>query len=146
MLVSVGLYGLLGLLLLMFTVRTAEALGTRIAYTRVSSPADCIAKRTTTLAECAIKAERCLSRYDIPMSYFRSPCSAKSALTGCQCANRCNRTFVCFVRKNTDNKHSAAWTVPYEQHCVAHDRLPHDELAKPSPNSISNCLLRPSRQ
>jgi hypothetical protein len=70
---------------------TTEAAQTRAAYTKVTSPADCIAKRSTTPAECEIKAEKCLRLYDIPMSFFQSPCSAKIPLLGCQCANRCNR-------------------------------------------------------
>jgi hypothetical protein len=99
MLVFVALYHLLGVQLLVSAVRTAEALGTRPAYTNVTSPADCIAKRSTTLAECEIKASKCLNRYDIPMSFFWTPCSAKSLSLGCQCANRCNRKFVWICRE-----------------------------------------------
>jgi hypothetical protein len=74
---------------------SAGAAKNRIAYTKVGSPADCVAIYTTTASECQVKASKCLSRYDIPMEYFKTGCEGTSPMKGCQCADRCNRKRAC---------------------------------------------------
>jgi hypothetical protein len=87
------MYVIVSLVLALCAV-TSEAAPVRFAYTKAGKPEDCVAIATTTPAECAIKASRCMQRFNIAMTFFKAPCDAPDAKLGCQCDDRCNCTCV----------------------------------------------------
>jgi hypothetical protein len=64
----------------------------RPSYTRVTRPQDCIAMTSTTPQECSIKANKCMTMYNVSMHYFFTPCYGTEKYLGCHCENRCTCT------------------------------------------------------